>query len=69
MNDNYLHNPYKIEQMIFSLGDDKWVMKITKTGIVFNREDYPNLTVDEFSSLVVKTLENNCHVKFYQETK
>jgi len=42
----------------FSTGEGSWIFEITPEGqITFNREDYPNLTEDDFSAKVVEILE------------
>lgn len=47
----------------FSIEDD-WMMKITKTGVKFNREKWPDIAEDEFAERVLRFLEEMLPVKF-----
>ncbi len=42
-----------------SLDETKWVMKISEEGILFNRETYPDSTVDDFAQAVISILEES----------
>ncbi len=46
-------------ELIFQAADGNWVMKIGPRGkITFNREDFPDLTADQFSLKVIEVLES-----------
>ncbi len=45
-------------------GDESWVMKLTREGILFNRDTFPDSTPDAFAKAVVEILENQFTVKF-----
>lgn len=45
-------------------GKSEWVMKITRKGIFFNREKFPDATRDEFANSIISILETHLAVKF-----
>lgn len=51
----------------FSADPDNWVMKLTREGIFFNRERYPDSSPDDFAQAVINILENSYTVKFTKE--
>jgi len=47
-----------IEEVCITFNNlEKWVMKIHHGKIIFNREDFPDLTPDDFAKKVVDILE------------
>ena len=44
-----------------------WLMKISREGIFFNREVYPEATPDDFAWAVISILEKQFKVKFEKE--
>lgn len=57
--------PVKSE-IIFQPEKNKWALKITGDGVVFNRECYPNSTPDDFAKCFIELLEKFYTVKFYK---
>jgi len=55
-------------EICFSSDTHNWVMKLTKSGIFFNRERYPNSSVDDFAKAVIDILENEYTVKFEKKS-
>lgn len=51
-------------QIVFSTDAGKWFMKITASGLVFNREEYPNCEADVFSKAFMELLEKQFKIKF-----
>ena len=69
------HNPYPnaVEYTIypqvpseihFCSSTGIWVMKLTESGIIFNRERYSDSKPDDFAQAVIDILEKNFSVKF-----
>lgn len=58
--------PVKSE-IIFKPEKDKWALKITEQGVLFNRECYPNSTPDDFAKLFIDLLEKFYTIKFYKK--
>ena len=57
--------PTPIKQYIFG-PHDKWYMKIIPGDrIYFNREQFPNMSEDEFSLKVIELLEKNFKLEFH----
>jgi len=50
---------------LFCLKEAKtdWVMKITKNGVEFNREGFPDWTPDDFANNVMDILEKSLRLK------
>jgi hypothetical protein len=46
-----------------------WAIKITKEGIRFNREAYPDSSADDFANAFMETLEKNFNVRFEKKDK
>lgn len=64
-NDQITDNKEKEKSSEISFNaEQSWVMKLTKEGIFFNREAYPNAKPDDFAEAVIKILENEFTVKF-----
>jgi hypothetical protein len=60
--------PAPVESAIFFKPEtDKWAIKVTSEGVVFNRECYPNSTPEAFVKLFIDLLEKCYTVKFYQK--
>lgn len=58
-----------LSEILFTLpfgkdGENKWIIKITKDGIKFNREEFTNWTPDRFATAFMDILENNVTVEF-----
>ncbi len=51
-------------EICFYAEKDKWIMKLTNKGIIFNREGYPDAKPDEFAQAVFEILEKEFSVKF-----
>ncbi len=67
--DNYKSITCKLDlpapsQICFCPNPNKWCMKITSDGIIFNREEYPNSKPDDFAQAVIDILEKAFTVKF-----
>jgi hypothetical protein len=56
-------------EIIFNADSDKerWVMKLTENGILFNRERFPDAKPDDFAQAVIGILEKEFTVKFLRE--
>ena len=50
--------------MIFSLGNVPWFFRISKEGIFFNKEAYPDFIADDFAKAFVDILEKSYDLKF-----
>lgn len=46
------------------MADGIWLIEISKTGIKFNREAFPDSTPDDFAEAFMRILENNIPMKF-----
>ncbi len=59
-------------EISFSVQDkslkDIWMVKLTEEGIKFNREDFPELTADEFAKEFIHILECQFNVRFEKKT-
>jgi len=55
-------------EIVFNANNHDWIMKLTDEGIRFNRERYPNSTVDDFALAVIEILEKQYAVKFERKT-
>lgn len=44
--------------------EGKWLIKIDEKGIRFNREQFPNLSTDEFATEFLNLIENSFDVEF-----
>jgi len=55
---------FKESEIFFNVDAGKWVMKLTKSGIVFNREIYPDSSPDDFAKVFIDILEKEYIVKF-----
>jgi len=69
--DNSTHDTINIDpqdmgsEIVFSaISGKKWVMKLTKDGIFFNREAYPEAKPYDFAEAVIHILETAFTVKF-----
>lgn len=51
-------------EIIFKTNEKDWCMRLTKKGIFFNRDKYPDSTTDDFAISVIKILEKEFSVKF-----
>ncbi len=52
-------------EIVFCPDPEKWIMKLTAgEGILFNREDYPESTPDDFAQAVIEILEQHFSVTF-----
>jgi len=51
-------------EIVFMPDKKEWVMKLTKEGIFFNRERYPNSKPDDFAQCVIDILEQQFTVEF-----
>jgi|GEM_PF-2778204 hypothetical protein len=64
------NNPYNLQlnricsDIIFHSEPGIWAMKITRDGILFNREAYPISQPEDFAQAVIDILENVFTVKF-----
>lgn len=62
-----LLNP-EINAFVFSPGSSPWLFEISKDkGIIFNREDYPNMCPDDFAKEFLDKLEKCFIVKFVRK--
>lgn len=51
-------------EILFCPDKDKWAIKITKDGIFFNREMYPESGPDDFAICFIELLEKSFTVTF-----
>ena len=56
-------------EIIFNDGSGNWVMKITKQGIIFNKENFIFANTNDFAKAVCEILEKNFAVKFTEKFK
>lgn len=54
-------------QIIFQVDNENWAIKITKEGIIFNRELYPVSMPDDFAKCFIELLERSYKVKFLEK--
>lgn len=48
----------QIDESIKFLIEDKWVMKIDKAGVTFNRDEYKDYSPNDFAETVMEILED-----------
>jgi len=59
-----INNPKPINKFSFRV-ENKWLIEISEgKGIVFNKEEFPNLTSDDFAKEFCDILERQVIVKF-----
>jgi len=58
-----IYKPNPDKKMKFMLGSD-WFLEISKSGMKFNREMFPDHTVDDFAREFIKVLEQAIPIKF-----
>lgn len=51
-------------EIVFNADKGIWAIKISKDGIKFNREIYPESTPDDFALCFINILEKNFDVQF-----
>lgn len=51
-------------EITFCPSPGEWVMKITKSGIIFNEDAYPNAKPHDFAKAVLQIMERSFSVKF-----
>lgn len=58
--ENIVLADYSNANIVVESEDGRWMMKIDRKNrkIMFNREEFPDLTDDEFSHNVIKIMEN-----------
>lgn len=56
--------PKPISQFIFYTDNGKWLIKINKDGIFFNKEEFPQMTPDQFAQCFIDILEASYNVTF-----
>jgi len=54
----------KESAIIFQPETDKWAIKVTEQGVIFNRECYPNSTPEDFVKCFIDILEKCYAIKF-----
>lgn len=54
-------------EILFCCDNQKWVMKLTKKGVFFNREDFPNASASSFAQAIVEILEKEFSVTFHKK--
>lgn len=59
-----INEPIKSAIIFNADSDGPWVMKLTREGIFFNRDTYPNSTSDDFAKAVIEILEKQYAVTF-----
>ena len=47
----------------------RWLIKIREDGIHFNREAFPDASVEDFAQAFIETLENNYEVTFEKRSE
>jgi hypothetical protein len=55
------------KEIYFNAEAGKWVLKLTKEGVVFNRELYPNSTPEDFVKSFIDILEGCYDIKFHRK--
>jgi hypothetical protein len=70
MEDNDMKKEVKSE-FVFHNGppENTWIIKISREGISFNHEAFPNCTSDDFAKAFVEILEKNYTVSFTEKEK
>ena len=61
--------PNSISQFIFNTDNGKWLIKISKDGIFFNKEEFSQTTPDEFAKCFIDILEANYDTTFEKRKK
>ncbi len=59
--------PEMKNEIVFQPEKDTWAIKITRDGVIFNREGYPNSTPDAFAKCFIDLLEKTYSIKFYKK--
>lgn len=55
-------------EICFNADTDLWALKITRNGIFFNREIFPNSLPDDFALAFIEILEKQFTVKFERKS-
>lgn len=61
------NSPPVLAEITFQDSPNQWFLKITKKGFIFNRERFPEASIDEFAKAFMELLEKEFDVHFTQK--